>query len=82
MITYPPTIKQRDNDNKNGNKNPTLRLYFLCILLNEIFEITLTILDMHNIPPIINAVFSTSKFFSNSCCINNLPFDCPEFAIG
>ena len=57
-------------------------LLYFCILLNEIFEITLTILDMHNIAPIMNAVFSTLKLFSNSCCINNLPFDYPEFTMG
>ena len=81
-MKYPPNIKQRDNDNINDNITPTLFLYFIYILLNKIFEITLTILDMHNINPIINAVFSTLKFFNNSCCINNFPFDCPEFTIG
>lgn len=60
-------IKQIDKNNRNGNKIPILPLYFLYILLNEIFEITLTILKTHDITPIINAVFSTLNSFNNSC---------------
>lgn len=65
-----------------GKITPTFSSYLLCILLKATLEITLIIREMHNIPPIIKAVFSTLKFNSNSCCINNFPFDCPEFTIG
>lgn len=71
----PSIIKIIDILNNIGKITPTFSLYSLCILLNAILEITLTIREIHNITPIINAVFSTLKFKSNSCCINSFPFD-------
>ena len=82
LINDPSIIKTVDILNNIGKITPTFSLYLLCILLKDILEITLIIREIHSIAPIIKAVVSTSKFNSNSCCINSFPFDCPEFTIG
>ena len=82
VIKEPTIINIIESDKRSGSIIPTFSLNFLCILLKAILEITLTIRETQRITPIINAVFSTSKFINNSCCINNFPFDCPEFTIG
>jgi len=75
VINDPKIISIIDRDKDIGKITPTLSFSFLCILLNDILEITLTVREIHRIAPIINDVFYISKFKSNSYCINNFPFD-------
>ena len=75
FINDPKIISIIDKHKDTGKIIPTLSFSFLCILLKAILEATLTIREIHRIAPIINAVFSISKFKSNSSCINSFPFD-------